>query len=192
MPAFLLVPVIALGAAFLVACGGDDDDDGANGGTTASPTRPAAAAASPTTAPAAASPTAAAGAQGGTGNNVALADFSYSPARLTVRAGQAAQLTVRNDGQFPHTFTVDNMVDSGSIASGQSKVVNFTPPAAGTFTYYCTIHGAARMSGQLTVQGTTGAVPSDGGPAGGQSTGGSPGSDNSGSSASDTTYDYGY
>ena len=54
-----------------------------------------------------------------------------------------------------------------------------------------TIHGAARMSGQLTVQGTTGAVPSDGGPAGGQSTSGS-GDGGSGSSASDTTYEYGY
>jgi plastocyanin len=191
MPALLLLPVLALAAALMVACGGGDDDDDGGGTTAASPTRPAAAAASPTSAPAAASPTAASGGQGGTGNSVSLGDFSYSPARMTVRAGQPVQLTVSNEGQFPHTFTIDNMVDSGSISGGQSRVVNFTPPAAGMFTYYCTIHGAARMSGQLTVQGTTGAVPSDGGPAGGQSTSGS-GDGGGGSSASDTTYEYGY
>ncbi|HXH22653.1 MAG TPA: cupredoxin domain-containing protein [Dehalococcoidia bacterium] len=181
MPAVLFVIVLA--GAVAAACGGDDD----GGGAAASPTRPAAAAASPTSAPAAASPTSAAG---GTGNSITIADFSYSPARITVRAGQPVQLTVTNGGQFPHTFTVDNLVDSGSLAAGQTRNVTFTPPAAGQFTFYCTIHGQARMSGQLTVQGTTGAVPSEGAPAGQSTSASQPAGD--ATPATQTGYDYGY
>jgi plastocyanin len=100
---------------------------------------------------------------------VTIADFSYSPARFNARAGQPVQLTVTNGGQFPHTFTITGVVDSGSMAAGTSKPVTFTPSQAGTLTYFCTIHGEARMSGQITVAGTTGSLPPDG-PGGGQTT----------------------
>ena len=185
MPAFLLVPVIVIAGA-LVACG----DDGDGGGASASPTGAAVAEASPTTA-ASANPTAA---SGGGANNVTIADFNFSPARFNARAGQATRLTVTNGGNFPHTFTIDGVVDSGTLAAGTNKVIEFTPSQAGTLVYYCTIHGRATMSGQITVAGTSGALPPDN-PAAGQATGGSP-SDGSSSSDSQSSppagYDYGY
>jgi len=185
MPAFLLILVIVIAGA-LVACG----DDGDGGGASASPTSAAVAAASPTTA-ASTNPPAS---SGGGANNVTIADFNYSPARFNARAGQATRLTVTNGGNTPHTFTIDGVVDSGSLAVGANKVIEFTPSQAGTLVYYCAIHGRATMSGQITVAGTSGALPPEN-PTGDQANGGSP---SSGSSSTDSQssppsgYDYGY
>jgi plastocyanin len=193
--AFLILPLLAIGSIALVACGGDSNDSNAS-----SPTQvPTRAAASPTSAAAAASPTSAASANptaasGGAANNITIADYSYSPARFNARAGQAVRLTVTNGGNVDHTFTVDGVVNSGTLAAGANKVIEFTPSQAGTLVYYCMIHGRATMSGQITVAGTSGALPPEN-PSGGQATGGSSGS-GSGSSDSQSSppagYDYGY
>ena len=86
-----------------------------------------------------------------TAADVEMFDFGYTPSSLQSTAGQALTLNIDNVGAAPHTFTIDGVVDSGSIAAGASGSVTFTPSQAGTFTFYCTIHGAASMSGQLTV-----------------------------------------
>lgn len=116
-------------AAFLVSCGGDDDN--ASSGN------------APTVAPG--------GAGGGAAQEVRMADFSYSPAGLIARAGQTLNLTVRNTGSQPHTFTITGVVDSGTINPGEQRSVSFTPASAGSLTFFCTIHGRGTMSGQLTV-----------------------------------------
>jgi plastocyanin len=92
-----------------------------------------------------------------------LADFSYTPATVSVRPGQTVNVNVTNSGQAPHTFTIDGVVDTTRMAGGESKSVSFTAPASGTLTYYCTIHQAARMSGQLTIS-PTGSNQPQGGP----------------------------
>jgi plastocyanin len=92
-----------------------------------------------------------------------LADFNYTPASLTVGPGQTVNVNVTNGGQAPHTFTIDGVVDTTRMAAGEAKSVTFTAPASGTLTYYCTIHTAARMSGQFTVS-PTGSTQPQGGP----------------------------
>jgi plastocyanin len=194
--ALILVPLLVIGSFAIAACGGDDEDSSAAAPTPA-PTRPAA-----TTAPAAASPTAAAAANptaasGGAGNSVAIADYSFSPARLNARAGQALQLTVSNAGQSQHTFTITGVVDSGTINPGQTRSVTFTPATAGTLTFFCMIHGQTAMSGQITVAGTSGSLPPPDAPSGqpmGGSSSSSGGSSDSAGSSSGTTggYDYNY
>ena len=114
---------------FLVACGDDDETN----------TPPAIST----------SPTAAAGSGA---LNVSLADNSYSPNTLTATAGQALTVNLTNGGTQPHTFTIDNVVDSGQIAAGATGRATFTPASAGTLTFYCTVHGRSIMSGQLTVR----------------------------------------
>jgi len=94
--------------------------------------------------PSVASP--AAGAQ-----NVQMRNFAYTPAALTVQAGQPVTLNVANSGPAPHTFTIAGVVDSGSVASGTSKTVQFSVAQPGSLTFFCTIHGASVMSGTLTV-----------------------------------------
>jgi plastocyanin len=88
---------------------------------------------------------------GGGGTAVEMVDFGYEPRSLTARAGQAVTLDLANEGDQPHTFTINNVVDSGRVEAGASKSVSFTPSQAGPLTFFCTIHGQASMSGTLTV-----------------------------------------
>ena len=122
---------LLLFAAFLAGCGGADDS------TNTPPTIVAG------------SPTAAAGAGGPV--NVTMADFSYNPATLNVTVGRAVTVNLTNAGTQPHSFTIDVVVDSGQLAAGATGRATFTPAQAGTLTFYCTVHGRATMSGQLTV-----------------------------------------
>ena len=87
---------------------------------------------------------------------VTVRNFSYTPASITAQVGQTVSVNVTNAGPSPHTFTIDGLTDSGSIANGASKTVTFTPTQARTYTFYCTIHGASVMSGTLTVTGGPG------------------------------------
>lgn len=169
--ALLALPLLIAGLV-LVACG---DDDG--GG--ASPTQAPAATQAP-----ASSPTSAAG---GAANNISIQNFAYNPGRFNARAGQSLRLTVANQDTSPHTFTIDGVADSGRLNAGDSKVIEFTPSQAGTLTYYCTIHGAARMSGQVMVAGATGSAPPA--PPAGSTTSGA--NDTSAATPSSDT-DYGY
>jgi plastocyanin len=113
--------LIAFGA---VACGDDDEEPTPTAVPTSTPAPPTA---------------------------MSFMDNSFSPNTLTARAGQLLQINLKNDGQRPHTFTIDGVVDSGRLESGATGSVQFTPSQAGTLTYYCTVHGRDRMNGTLTV-----------------------------------------
>jgi plastocyanin len=137
----LPVVVFALAAGAVMACGGDDNDASRPAPSTVSaqPTQPTSGGGSPS--------------QSGTGGiRVTIIDFGYGPDTLTARAGQELSLNVTNNGQAPHTFTITGVVDSGTLNNGQSKTIAFTPAAAGVLQFFCTIHGAATMSGRITVQ----------------------------------------
>ena len=143
--ALALLPILLAGAALLAACGGSDNKSSA---------------ASPTRAPSTASTAAPASSPGSGGaNNITIADFKYTPARFNAVVGQQVSVTVTNQGAATHTFTITGVVDSGSIAPGQTRTVTFTPQQAGNLIYFCTIHGQATMSGQVMVAGTSGALP---------------------------------
>jgi plastocyanin len=131
----LLVSAIAVMSALLVACGDDDDDDG----STAAPTVPA-------------EETAASGDGGAAAaEQVNMIDFGFEPSSLSATAGEEVTLELTNSGELPHTFTIDGLVDSMEVPAGESATISFTPSEAGTLTFFCTIHGAATMSGELTV-----------------------------------------
>jgi plastocyanin len=83
-----------------------------------------------------------------------LDSFSYDPAALTGRVGQAINLTLENTGVLEHNFVIDEFnLHLGPIQGGQSSSGSLTPNTAGTFTYYCDVpgHREAGMEGTLTV-----------------------------------------
>jgi plastocyanin len=139
-----LVAVIAV-----TACSDDDDNNGSGAAAATATSAPAAATA--TIAPPAA-PTAIPAAPN-TGGAVAMniVDLGYSPSTLTGRVGQPVSLAVRNTGNLPHSFTIDGVVESGTLQGGGQTTIQFTPGQAGALTFYCTIHGVAGMSGTMTV-----------------------------------------
>jgi plastocyanin len=80
-------------------------------------------------------------------------------------------VTWRNDDSVAHTVTAnDGSFDSGTLQPGQSFSHTFT--SAGTFSYYCAIHGQASMSGSVQVGG---GGAGNAGSAGGTSSSGSGG-----------------
>ena len=84
---------------------------------------------------------------------VAVIDYGYRPATLTVTAG--ATVTWVNQGAAPHTVTAsDGSFDSGTFGAGGRYTRTFTVP--GTFGYACTLH--PQMTGTLLV------APKAGGP----------------------------
>lgn len=82
---------------------------------------------------------------------VTVRDFSFTPNAFSAPRGEVLMVTVTNSGPAPHTFTISGVVDSGSIAPGTSRTVQFTPAQAGSLTFFCTIHGQNVMSGQISV-----------------------------------------
>jgi plastocyanin len=107
--------------------------------------------------------------------NVAIRDacgpgpffFCYSPQSLTVSAGDRVAWTNNSITPLGHTITrctpaacggvgggtgSDKWTGSGTIHQGQTYGNTFT--GAGTYVYYCTIHGYAQMHGTITVPGS--------------------------------------
>ncbi|MEW5987131.1 MAG: plastocyanin/azurin family copper-binding protein [Chloroflexota bacterium] len=95
--------------------------------------------------------------------------FKFTPASATVAAGAEVTVTLNNKGALAHSWTllaagVDpttatdaNAIGgatTGEVAAGTSKSITFTAPAAGTYTFVCTVpgHAAGGMVGTLTVQ----------------------------------------
>jgi plastocyanin len=102
--------------------------------------------------------------------SVTMVDFSFSPASVTVAAGDT--VTWHNTGQAPHNATAnDGSFKTPDLNNGQSASHTFS--SAGTFSYICTIHP--------NMHGTVRVLSSSGG------SGGSAGSTSSGSSNSESS-----
>jgi plastocyanin len=126
--AILISVVSAFG---LVACGGDGD-------TAAPPTSPAETSPSP-------SPTAT---ETSGETRIAMEDNRFDPNSLTVASG--AELELDNEGQNPHTFTIDGEDVDEQVNAGENGKVTLEL-AAGTYQFYCKFHKSLGMVGSLTV-----------------------------------------
>ena len=103
---------------------------------------------------------------------VEMSELKYEPMRLSVKAGQPAEVTVRNVGTADHDFVVaglpakdvkrvtaghgghgggDEIV--GHARPGQAVTVRFTPLRTGDFDIFCSLpgHREGGMVGVLTV-----------------------------------------
>jgi plastocyanin len=82
----------------------------------------------------------------GSSQSVAIDNFKFTPASLTVNQG--ARITVTNRDSTAHTMTADNgSFDTGDIDPGSSATVSLSKP--GTLKYHCSIHPF--MHGTLVV-----------------------------------------
>lgn len=84
----------------------------------------------------------------GTGTELRLLDFCFDAFAHHVEAG--ATITVRNDGDAPHTITAsDGSFDSGTLSSGETFAVTFDEP--GVVPVYCAPHGTPGGGGMAGV-----------------------------------------
>lgn len=145
----VLLVLLADALAFVLSCGNDNAPTQPAmttatpaAGRTATPTPPAPAA---TPTPSSASPTVNVGPSGGN----SFVDRQSGNSTTTIQAGQ----TVTWNFQGFHSVTSGNCCnpdgnfDSGTMSSGS---FSHTFPAAGTFPYFCTVHGSM-MTGMVVV-----------------------------------------
>ena len=104
---------------------------------------------------------------------LALNEFQFQPAEITVNVGQPVKLVMKNNGTVLHDFvSTDAMVEvmeehgamhdmagmptamHAAIEAGQQSTLEFKATQAGTYTFYCTIagHKEAGMTGKLIVK----------------------------------------
>jgi plastocyanin len=96
--------------------------------------------------------------------SVSITDFQFTPATVTIQAGQSVTWTNNSAAGTPHTSTSDNGAwDSGTINAGSSYTHTFA--TAGTFTYHCSFH--PQMHGTVIVQAAQTTPPPTGGNGGG-------------------------
>lgn len=74
--------------------------------------------------------------------------FGYTPPTLTVSVGETVGWWVSSPE--PHTVTAPGWFDSGTLELDESFAYTFTEP--GTYSYFCSIHGAALQSGVVVVE----------------------------------------
>ena len=82
-------------------------------------------------------------------------DYRFDPKDLTLTSGRTYTLSLTSDAEY-HTWSVKNpaggyLVDS-QVLPKETKIVQFTAPAAGTYEVVCIPHVAQGMTGTLTVR----------------------------------------
>ena len=83
--------------------------------------------------------------------SVKIANFTFSPQRLTVKAG--TMVTWTNDDDIPHTVNASGQAfKSGALDTDQKFSFTFTTP--GTYQYFCALH--PHMTGTIVVEAATG------------------------------------
>jgi plastocyanin len=81
-------------------------------------------------------------------HTVAIAGMAFSPATITITAGDTVAWT--NNDSINHTVTSDSGSELGSAPLGQGQTYSHLFGAAGVFLYHCSIH--TTMHGVITVQ----------------------------------------
>ena len=79
---------------------------------------------------------------------VAIEGFTYSPKRVTVRAGGKVTWTDKDASNHTVTFEKDGPDDVGNLREGKKATVEFTEP--GSYAYICEFHPG--MAGTVEVR----------------------------------------
>lgn len=104
-------------------------------------------------------------------------DFSFEPTTLDVSADEEVTVSLVNEGEAEHSFTVEDLDVETEAEGGESSEVSFTAPDEGTVEFFCKYH-PDQMTGEITV---------DGGAAGGGGSDNDTDDDKSGGGGDDTT-----
>ena len=144
--------LLALGV--LAAACGDDEEKDTSGAATSRSTTSASQAVEPTTV---ASPAVEPTAESSPAVKMEADDFYFEPAEIAAAAGKAITVEVDNEGDAPHTFTIDSLNVDQTISPGQELDITFTPTQAGDLAFYCKFHRASNgMEGIVKVSSAGG------------------------------------
>ena len=84
--------------------------------------------------------------------NVVTKDFMFEPATLNATAGKPVTVTIKNEGQAEHNFSIESLKVNQDVEKGESKSVTFTPTQSGSIQFFCEYHKTTKnMVGTLNV-----------------------------------------
>jgi plastocyanin len=86
--------------------------------------------------------------------DVQLDDLFFAPTFIKAKPGSAVEISLKNDGEALHTFTIDEPKTNVEVAPGKSGSVKVTMPATGALAFYCNFHRASGMQGAFSVSDT--------------------------------------
>lgn len=92
---------------------------------------------------------------------VEMTDNAFSPTYIKAAPGATVTVALSNQGDNPHTFTLDDGSVDQTVSPGTSATVEITVPDSGSLRFSCDFHGAMGMQGAFY----TGAGGSDPGAA---------------------------
>lgn len=80
-------------------------------------------------------------------------DFTYNPSEITVRAGEAVNIQVVNQGTVVHDLMIPGIGIHFMVPVGQSATSGFKVNRPGAYEFFCGIPGPreAGMIGKITV-----------------------------------------
>jgi nitrosocyanin len=84
--------------------------------------------------------------------NVVTKDFMFEPATLNATAGKPVTVTIKNEGQAEHNFSIESLKVNKDIEKGETQTVTFTPNQSGAIQFFCEYHKTTKnMVGTLNV-----------------------------------------
>ena len=89
---------------------------------------------------------------GGGSQSVEVDSFYFNPTVFTAHAGDKLALTLSNESQTAHTFTITEQNIDKELAVGSKVTVTVTFPSSGTVLFFCRFHRSQGMLGGLKVE----------------------------------------
>ena len=78
-------------------------------------------------------------------------DFFFAPTCVRVNSGNAITVTIRNDGETLHNFSVKSLGIDKDVEGGKSIMVQVKLPATGVLPFICKYHVSSGMQGAFLV-----------------------------------------
>jgi plastocyanin len=148
---------VLLTGSLLASCG--DDDDTSTGSASGSGSASSPAAEAPVSLPGDVNDHGA-GDVGDSGTlDLELDDEYFAPTFVDAPAGSTVEVSLENEGDEPHTFTIDGTDVDEQVAPGAKATVEVTLPDSGSLRFYCRFHVGSGMQGAFVVSGDAASAP---------------------------------
>jgi plastocyanin len=99
-------------------------------------------------------------------------DFYFGPTYVKASPGSTLSVTIENEGDDPHTFTIDDQDIDVELESGATADAEVTVPDDGVVNFYCRFHRGQGMQGAVFTEAGAGGGNGGGDSGGGGGTGG--------------------
>jgi plastocyanin len=96
-------------------------------------------------------------------------DFYFEPTFVKATPGSTITVTITNEGDANHTFTIDDARIDNEIAPAGNAEASVTVPDDGIVNFYCRFHRSQGMQGAMFTRSgqSSGGAPATSAPAGG-------------------------